>query len=419
MEIKKNHYQFVLSVLLWCFFLGNTLVSAKEVNSLKARNHALVLVDSLVKTDTVSLKNKSKKNPFNPLMDLQKADNFGYDGMGPQSITIHYNDSLSLPFFRPVIFVPNNQPKFDLKPLDLYPKNIDLSFLPVNDTIIGYWEKYNRLGLDINQISFVNWNAGGDNSVSGLFKGDFRRKFVKGRLNWETELVLRYGLNQQEGRESRKTDDAFQLSSTIGHKTSDISDWYYTAKFNFNTQFANGYSYPNTELPISKLLAPAYLFVGVGAEYSLPQRGTTVYFSPLTLKSTFVSDQRLADQGAFGVEKAIYDENKQVIRHGKRSKSEVGLLVTNQWKKEIFTNIFLDHRLSLYSDYINRFGNIDIDWQLKLDMKINQYVRANVGAHVIYDDDIKNKKEVGGKQIIEGPRFQIKQMLAVGLVYIF
>ncbi|WP_430614047.1 DUF3078 domain-containing protein [Flavobacterium sp. JP2137] len=414
MEIVRHKGWFVwglLSVMLVC--------SSSAGAALKATSCRTVLNDTLIATDTVLKQPTSLRNPFNPLMDLQKADNFGYDGVGSKTITIHYNDSASLPFFRPVIFVPNNQPKFNIQPLDLFPQKIDLSFLPVNDTVIGYWEKYNRLGLDINQISFVNWSAGGDNSVSGLFKGDFKRKYVKGRLNWETELILRYGLNQQEGRESRKTDDAFQLNSTFGYKSSAISDWYYTAKFSFNTQFANGYSYPNTDLPISKLFAPAYLFVGVGAEYSLPHRGVTVYFSPLTLKSTFVADQRLADQGAFGVDKAIYNEHNEVIRHGKRSKSEVGILVSNQWKKEIFKNIFIDHRLSLYSDYFNRFGNIDIDWQLKLDMKINQYVRANVGTHIIYDDDIKNKIEVAGVQVIEGPRFQIKQILAVGLVYVF
>ncbi|WP_255555118.1 DUF3078 domain-containing protein [Flavobacterium sp. NKUCC04_CG] len=413
MEIKENNRPVLLRFLLIMILVMSVS------SSLQAAGSTASLVDFSVAKDTVVNTPTTKRNPFNPLMDLQKADNFGYDGMGTKSVTIHYTDSLSLPFFRPVVFVPNNQPKFDIKPLDLNPKKIDLNFLTVNDTVIGYWVQYNRLGLDINQISFVNWSAGGDNSVSGLFKGDFKRKYVKGRLNWDSELVLRYGLNQQEGRESRKTDDAFQLNSTIGYKSSEISDWYYTAKFNFNTQFANGYSYPNTDLPISKLFAPAYLFVGAGAEYSLPHRGVTVYFSPLTLKSTFVADQRLADQGAFGVDKAIYNEQKEVIRHGKRSKSEVGLLVTNQWKKEILKNIFIDHRLSLYSDYFNRFGNIDIDWQLQLDMKINQYVRANIGTHIIYDDDIKNKVEKNGVQVIEGPRFQIKQILAIGLVYLF
>ena len=38
-------------------------------------------------------------------------------------------------------------------------------------------------------------------------------------------------------------------------------------------------------------------------------------------------------------------------------------------------------------------GIIDIDWQLSLDMKINNYLQARVGTHVKYDDDVKFKQE--------------------------
>jgi len=97
----------------------------------------------------------------------------------------------------------------------------------------------------------------------------------------------------------------------------------------------------------------------------------------------------------------------------------MGILVTNQFKKEIFKNINLDHRLSLYSDYINNFGNIDVDWQIQLDMVVNQYVRANISTNVIYDDDIKSKQDIDGIQVTRGPKVQLKQILGVGLSYVF
>ena len=48
---------------------------------------------------------------------------------------------------------------------------------------ITYWERTNTVGLDINQISFVNWNAGGTNSVSALAKGAFIRKYAYKNIN--------------------------------------------------------------------------------------------------------------------------------------------------------------------------------------------------------------------------------------------
>jgi hypothetical protein len=42
-----------------------------------------------------------------------------------------------------------------------------------------------------------------------------------------------------------------------------------------------------------------------------------------------------------------------------------------------------------------------------------------MSSNLIYDNDIKNKREVGGVQITEGPRVQLKQILGVGDEYRF
>jgi hypothetical protein len=284
---------------------------------------------------------------------------------------------------------------------------------------ISYWSKENKVGLDISQITFVNWNAGGNNSISGLIKGQFIRTYTKENIHWKNELIMRYGINKQENQEVRKTDDQFSFNSTFGYKRDTITNWYYAGKFNFNTQFANGYAYPNVDLAISRPFAPAYTFLGIGAEYSRKDLNLNFYLSPLTQKTTMVFDQRLANQGAFGVEKAVYDEFGTLIREGKNIRNETGILVTNQWKREIFENINFENRIALYTDYINNFGNIDIDWQIQLDLTVNQYVKANIGTHLVYDDDIKSKQEEGGVQVVKGPKIQLKQLLGLGVVYQF
>ena len=281
------------------------------------------------------------------------------------------------------------------------------------------WERKNTVGLDISQIAFVNWNAGGVSSISGLLKGDFSRKYKRKNLKWVNELIVRYGVNKQDGIELRKTDDAIKFNSTIGHRKDSLSLWYSTAKFEFSTQFTNGYSYPNTTNAISKPFAPAYIFLGVGSEYNDKKNNLTVYVSPLTMKSTLVLDQRLANQGAFGVTKATYDVDGNLLTEGELYRFELGFLVTSQFKKELYKNVIFENRLSLYSDYINKFGNVDVDWQFKFDLVVNEYIKANIGAHIIYDDDIKAKEEVNGEQVTVGPKIQLKQMLGVGVVYNF
>lgn len=284
---------------------------------------------------------------------------------------------------------------------------------------ISHWTKKNKVGFDISEIAFVNWSAGGNSAVSGLLKGDFSRIYAKDNQKWVNDLSIRYGLNKQDGHEMRKTDDAVQISSTFGYRKDTITNWYHSAKFNFNTQFTNGYSYPNTQKAISRLFAPAYIFLGVGAENASKKKHRIFYISPFTFKTTLVLDQRLANQGSFGVAKAQYDSSGNRIVEGKNSKTELGFLFTSYYKKEIVKNITLVNKVMLYSDYINNFGNIDIDYDFLLDLVVNQYVRASIGARIIYDDDIKAKKEIDGKQVTVGPKVQLKQMLGVGLVYTF
>jgi hypothetical protein len=283
------------------------------------------------------------------------------------------------------------------------------------DTI--YWTKKNEVGLDITQVSFINWNIGGNNSIAALLKGRFERRYEKDMLSWNNDLSVRYGINKQDDQEMRKTDDLLQFVSTVGYKMSKNSRWSYSSKFNFNTQFTNGYSYPNTDVSISHTFAPAYVFLGVGAEYYKKEKEINVYLSPLTLKSTIVLNQRLADQGSFGVRGALYDENENRIRKGKLHKTEVGFLFSNGWKKKIYENINFENRITLFTDYYNNFGNIDIDWQMQLDFVVNKHVRANITAHIIYDDDVKAKEEVAGEVITVGPKLQMKQSLGVGLIY--
>ncbi|MWB95729.1 DUF3078 domain-containing protein [Flavobacterium sp. GA093] len=292
------------------------------------------------------------------------------------------------------------------------------------------WSKKNQLGFDISEIAFLNWSAGGNSSISGLFKGEFARTYAKGNHKWANELIVKYGLNKQDGIELRKTDDAVLLNSTYGFRKDTTSNWYYSAKYNFNTQFTNGYNYPNKDIAISRPFAPAYIFLGAGAENSNKKKNRTFYFSPITLKTTLVLDQTLANQGAFGVKKAVYapdpndPANTILVEDGEKVKAEFGILITGYSKSEIFKNIFFENRLSLYTDYLNKFGNVDVDYDTRLDLVVNAYVKANIGVHLVYDDDIKTKKDVvdaagATTQVNDGPRLQLKQVLGVGVVYAF
>ncbi len=272
-----------------------------------------------------------------------------------------------------------------------------------------WWQQRNSIGLDINEAAFLNWNAGGNNSISGLIKINLARSYKKLHVLWNNELFARYGLNQQEEKGLRKTEDKLEFNSTFGYRKDTVSNWFYSVKLNFKTQFTDGYKYPDTSTPISRFFAPAYLFLGAGTHYEVKQQKFSLYLSPITLKSTFVLDKNLSNDGAFGVLK------------GKNSRHEFGFLLESVFHKEIIKNVLMTNKLSLYTDYLNDFGNVDVNWELNFGLKINRFMRASIGTHLIYDNDIKFKDDINNDGTLEtlGARVQLKQLLAIGVLYRF
>jgi hypothetical protein len=288
-----------------------------------------------------------------------------------------------------------------------------------NEITLG-WLTKKEVGLYLNQVSFTNWNAGGTNSISGIVTGKASARYKQEKWFWNSSFNLRYGLNKQENINLRKTEDVIEVISNIGLEKDIESNWFYSARFSFNTQFANGFNYPNREDPISQFLAPGYMFFGLGMEYGRYIERLSFYASPFTLKTTFVLDEVLANQGAFGVDPAIYDLEGNILRDGKKVRQELGILLTNRFEEELFKNIKVNSLLSLYTDYLNSFGNIDIEWEFNLDMKVNKFVRATLGSHLRYDNDIKTEVErnemTNEENVIEGAKLQWKQILGVGVI---
>lgn len=307
-------------------------------------------------------------------------------------------------------------------PVISFKKTKALKDKPNRFRVPSFWTKENTFGLNVSEAAFVNWNAGGNNAISGLSFFKFVRNYKFRYFKWDNNLDLRYGLNAQEGRQLRKTEDVIRLNSNLGYRRDTISNWYYSVQLNFNTQFSNGFKYPDRETPISRFMAPGYFFLGAGTSYISQNQKFNLYLSPLTQKSTFVLDQRLADSGAFGVTPAQRDADGNIIKEGENYFVELGFLITNNFEWDAAKNVNIRSRLNLYTDYLASFGNIDVDWELNVRLRVNKYILTTIGTHVIFDDDIlfDQVKDANGNITEPGiQRIQFKQVLGIGVAYDF
>lgn len=262
------------------------------------------------------------------------------------------------------------------------------------------WITKGNISFLLNQASFSNWIAGGENNISGTLGLNYDFNYLKGDWTWNNKIIASYGLVKTEGSEfAKKTDDRLELNSLLGKKAE--KNLFYSAFLNFKTQFAKGYTFGNDPVTGEEIrtertnfFSPAYLQFGPGILWK-KNDNFTVNFAPATSRFIFVnSDFTLPNEAYFGVEE------------GKSTRFELGASLSAYYKFELMENVSFENILNLYSNYLEDAQNVDLDYQLNVVMKINKYLSTNLAVQTIYDDNA-----IG--------RLQVRQVFGLGINYGF
>lgn len=284
----------------------------------------------------------------------------------------------------------------------------------MSETTKEGWTKRGTNSLLFNQAAFSNWVSGGVSSVGLLGNIDYEFNYRKGKNMWDNRIVLGYGLQSNEGEDSRKTEDVIDLTSKYRRQINE-SKWYIGSALNFKTQFTKGYEYNDLdgdgvdeEYLNSNFMAPGYLQIGAGVDY-LPNENFEFNFHPLTSKMTFVTDDEVFRE--YTAPGTYTEVEKFGIDPGDSFRYELGLFIGARHKMELMKNVTLDHQLGLYSNYLDHPERIDVSYSAMLNMQINKYISAQLTGDLLYDHDIVNSE---GKR-----RLQSKQTLGLGLTYTF
>lgn len=257
-----------------------------------------------------------------------------------------------------------------------------------NDTT--YWKKGGSYAINFTQVSFTNWAAGGQNAVAGVTKLNLFANFAKGNTAWDNVLNMGYGLSKVQGLMLQKNDDIIDLQSKLGIKASE--KWFYSGLFSLKSQFAPGYSDATNTTKISNFFAPAYITLALGMDYK-PNQKFSLVLAPLTGKMTIVNDKDL--DGKFGVEA------------GKTTRMEMGASLNTTLTQELIKNVGMVTNLGLFTNYLKNPENIDVDWKLGLNMKVNSYLSASINTQLLYDADILDPVDQKAK-------IQFKELLGIG-----
>jgi hypothetical protein len=275
-----------------------------------------------------------------------------------------------------------------------------------------YWNYVFSNTFGLNETYISNWAKGGESSLSGLIdiKGIAKYTNTDAKTQWTSSGRLKYGAIITEEYGYRTNNDMLEFNSQFNKVIKDKID--FSTVFYMKSQVAKGYNYPNDSVVVSKFLNPGTFTIGLGLEYK-PGKKTQINFSMLSYKNTFVFDTLKIDQTRHGIPK------------DKRAKQEMGgqLVINNSIS--ILEGLNMSNSVRLFSGYLDKPENIDVDWEINLEKRIKWYFKILLNFHMIYDDDIrfevmdKNDKPVllpdGSKK--KSPKLQFKQFL--GLTFTF
>ncbi len=300
------------------------------------------------------------------------------------------------------------------------------------------WTHTGLFSIGINEGFLHNWAAGGEIAslaVNSIFQGNLT--YLNHGSIWSNTLNLSYGLNYVYSNSfvPRKTDDRIDFTSKFGSRLNHSTDFYYSALFNFKSQFTHGYDYtvPGWQkAPTSDLFSPAYLTLALGMEY---RKGADIslFLSPLAGREVLANARytSLTAQGAFGIDS------------GKTNKFQLGAYFSGRYKVDVKKNMTFTTRLDLYSNYLAKNttndagvvvkqdnpGNIQCLWDNLFVLKAYKVLSLTFGLTMVYDNNfpysstyIDQTTNLPVKKVQPGEGLgwvQVSQVFTFGIAYKF
>ncbi len=239
-----------------------------------------------------------------------------------------------------------------------------------------YWDHGITSSFSLNQNYLSNWAKGGESSFSSMLDINATAKYTnkESQVTWTNRGRLRYGTIRTKEQGFRTNADIIELNSQYNKELREKLD--FSSVFYAKTQSAKGYNYPNDSVPVSRFLNPGTFTLGIGVEYE-PFKKTLINFSVLSYKNTFVLDTARINQTSHGIDPA------------RRSRQEMGGQLVVKNSLAILETLNVTNSIRLFSNYLHKPKNVDVDWEMTLEQQINWYFTIRLNLHLIYDDDIR------------------------------
>ena len=306
------------------------------------------------------------------------------------------------------------------------------------------WTTNLKTQINIGQTSLSNWAAGGDNTVSLAAFIDGNANWKLGEMFWNNRLQLDYGFLYASSKPIiQKSTDRIYLESKWGYKAPSTRYLYFSANYDFKSQFTTGYDYKtpasvtddqgndltgdalkqawrDARALKSGFLAPAYTNIALGIDF-VPNKWFSLNFAPLTGDLVIVKDEALRSSYGMPLKKEYEDVTVDVPTDGSQLSSVrfgFGAQLKMDGKVNINDNFSYSTQVVLFANYLDIKRCPRINWDNRIDWKLAKYFSFTVTTNLIYDDTIMILNDKDIDKFPEGKaRVQFKESLAFGFTW--
>ncbi len=278
------------------------------------------------------------------------------------------------------------------------------------------WETGAGIGFDFSQLFQLNPKQGaGENRIGFGGAINFFANYDRKRLSWDNQVNWQFGIQKLgagplpgimsiDNRPFQKSIDELRLNSKVGYKTSEKSKFFYAADYSFLSQITRTFqgSYMSSVFPkndpnnpadtataVSKFFSPATMTLSIGMDYK-PTPKLSVYYSPIAGKTIIVADDRIADDEAeAGSGQSVHGNPWDDPNDFENAFFQFGSLLRIGYADKFWEErMALTSNLALYSNYLNRPENLDVNWNNELAIQIFKGLQASLTVNIFYDHDV-------------------------------
>lgn len=319
-----------------------------------------------------------------------------------------------------------------------------------------YWSTDLKTQINVGQTSLTNWAAGGDNTLSLAAFIDGNANWKKGEMFWNNRLQLDYGFLYASSKPIlQKNTDRIYLESKWGYKAPSTQNLYFSANYDFKSQFSTGYDYKTPDnlkdengndleggdlrqawrdarKTKSGFLAPAYTNLALGIDLK-PWKWLSLNIAPLTGGVVIVKDVDLRKNYGMDLKEAYKDASKLspealdkfnedmssddpalIGQYYRGARFEFGAQVKADIAVKVNDGFAYTSQLVLFSNYLDHPENLRVNWDNRFDWKIAKYFSLTLTTNMIYDDKVLIFSEKDG---LTKQRVQFKESLLFGFTY--